>query len=114
MSDDVNDFFGRPDNAPNGPDFWALSDVVLKHDGRIEDAEESEIPDVYEGILAEAGVTHEALHYMAQQRTYRLLGLVTQEDVDGKDPRLLGALAAMFVDGFIVGSGFERERDDTE
>ena len=62
MSDDnLDNPFNRPPNAPDGPDFWKLSSVVLKSDGRIEAAEEDEIPAVYEGILAECGVTHEAL-----------------------------------------------------
>lgn len=110
MSDDMNDLFNRPPGAPDGPDFWRLSNVVLKQDGRIEATDTDDMPDVYNEILAEASVSHEALHYMAQQRAYRLLGIDNAEDAE-RQARIIGALAAMFVDGFMVGSGYQRELD---
>jgi hypothetical protein len=112
MSDGPNDLFNRPEGAPDGPDFWALSNVVLRQDGRIEAAVDSgDIEEAYNSVLAEAGVTHEAIHYMAQQRAYRLLGISTAEEAE-RSARMIGAMAAMFLDGFMVGSGFERGRKE--
>lgn len=112
MTDDLNSLFNRPEGAPDGPDFWRLSKVVLKSDGAIEAAEDdAQIEAAYDKVMADAGVSHEALAYLAKQRAYRLLGIETEQDAE-RQARLIGALAAMFVDGFTVGSGYQRELDN--
>ena len=106
MADDLNDVFERPEGAPDTPDFWKLSSLILKNDGAIEAAEDmDEIQEVYNRILAESGITHDTLHYVADQRALRMLGIKTEQEVAEK-ARLIGALAAMFVDGFILGGAF--------
>jgi len=111
MADDLNELFQRPEGAPDTPDFWKLSSLILKNDGRVDEAEDLDaIQEVYNAILAESGVTHETLHYVAEQRAYRLLGVKTAQEAAEK-ARLVGALAAMFVDGFTIGGAFEREAD---
>lgn len=99
----------RPEGAPDNPEFWKLSAAVLKQDGAIEAAESmEEVSEVFDTLLAEANVSHENLSYMAEQRAYRLLGITTPDEAE-RQARIIGALAATFVDGFIAGSTYTRE-----
>jgi hypothetical protein len=82
----------RPPGAPDGPDFWRLSEVILGLDADSEG-------DI-EAIFADTGYTVEALIYMATQRAMRAIN-------EAPAPRSLDDIVATYgatwTDGFIAG-----------
>lgn len=89
--DDFMDGDKFPDR-PNTPDFWRLSDTVLQQDGATED---TDIEDIVAG-RCDLG----SLAYMATQRASGVLG-------EWAHPDAVAKLAAVWMDGFLAGQGFE-------
>lgn len=96
---DFEGFPGRPDH----PDFWKLSDIVLMHDGRMEDASTPrEAADAVEKIVAQF-IDPSSLTYMALQRALRNFGFETKQDlIDNQD--LIARSMALYLDAFAVGA----------
>lgn len=96
---DPNEFFtGFPDR-PDAPEFWKLSDVVLRNDARCSESEEG-----FEEVITEV-IPIEVLTYMAEQRAMRVIHPLAVLI----DPELFISLTAMFMDGFLIGANYAKE-----
>lgn len=109
---DLNDLFGQMPNRPNHPDFWKLSQVLLKLDSGLdvtnpdEEAKERQ----HQKRLAEIGIDSECLAYAALQRSFRALGInSTQDMLDPQKQLMATMLSSVWVDAFAAGVFFERE-----
>lgn len=104
----LNDMFGPNPQRPDTKEFWALSDIVLKLDGRMDAAgTDEEKNQVFEGAVTDTGMSSDALAYMGMQRAFRAVGVQTRRDLD--DPRVIKqvmAMTALYMEAFIVGSDF--------
>lgn len=100
----MDDVFGHRPERPNHPDFWLLSELVLKLDGRMDDTP----ADQRQAAWKEAVTKHvdlDSISYMAMQRALRATG--------GQE-QLAKMLAALYIDAFIFGCEFsdrKHERD---
>jgi hypothetical protein len=83
-------------DRPDHPDFWRLSESVLKQDGKFSEGNEP-----FETVMAQM-VDVESIVYMADQRADFLL------DKTGAPKTLMlkGLLMSMYLDGFTTGVGF--------
>lgn len=92
---DANKFPNRPDH----PDFWRLSDCVLRLDGASQEATDN----AFESALADT-CDETSLLYMGAQRVLRMcaaIGIADREQI--------AAVLAVWCEGFIVGSRFEKK-----
>jgi hypothetical protein len=81
-------------DRPQSETFWKLSEILLKHDGAA-----SEGDDV-ESVIHDYIDDEDALIYMATHRAMRVTS----------DPDTRALLAALFIDGFMAGAAFAKER----
>jgi hypothetical protein len=108
MTDSAADeAFGHFLNRPDHPDFWRISSILLKLDGRMQEADESERDEVYENNVAR-WVDGDTLNYSAIQRAMRPLGVVTRNDLIKYQDKVV-VLSAMWQEGFQVGAEFVTE-----
>lgn len=87
--------FGHHARRPEHPDFWALADVVLQHDGKTED------PGFEMGAYIASVADPGSVLYVARQRAMRS-GL--------RDPLRVAAMSGVWVDGFMVGAALAGRR----
>jgi len=113
MSDSFspNDFFGAMPNRPDHPDFWKLTNVLMRLDAGLDvtstdrDVQERQ----YEERLAEIGVDQRSLSYVATQRAFRALGIETRADLmDRQRLEMAIMLSSIWLDAFAAGVFFER------
>lgn len=110
---DVNDFFGHSEHRPDHPDFWKLSDVLLKMDSDLDTGtmtrEQQE--EQFKIRLGELGIDEGVLSYAATQRALRAM--------DGMPPGMPPQLKAMFgvllssvwIDGFAAGNFYQQDKE---
>lgn len=108
---DPNEFFGAMPHRPDHPDFWKLSNVLLKMDAGLdpsnpdEEAKERQ----FKARLAEIGIDERSLSYAATQRAFRILGVETRMDLlDPQKLHLAMMLSSVWLDAFAAGVFFER------
>ena len=104
MPSGMDEVFGKMPR-PDTPDFWKMSDAVLKLDGRVEAAMTNE--EKHEVFVSTVGeyVDIESLSYMAVQRAIRVV------PPSPKNADMIQKLAAIFMDAFIIGCEFQRGKD---
>lgn len=101
------DLIAGPPDRPQHPDFMKLSAIVLEHDGPTTDPTTMENFSMEETI--EQVINNESLTYMAMGRAKIFMVEVGLP----MDMRVLSALASAWVDAFLVGNEWQRERRDT-
>lgn len=89
----IDDIFGHFPGRPSHSDFWKLSSIILRHDGKASE-ENGAVP----AIAAEVPIDLDALIYMATQRALRM----------GLGPNG----AAIWIDAFLAGAAFGKEALD--
>ena len=91
---------------PDHPDFWKLSNLILKYDGRMQEGEPGKtIEQLFEESISEI-VDLDSVSYMAFQRALRVVGIENPiQLIQSKE--LLVAIAAAWLEGFVIGNGFE-------
>jgi len=110
MAHPFDAIFGHNPGRPDHPDFWKLSDQVLKLDGRMQAAPDDEAKErVWQESVAEADIDMECLVYMATQRVFRILGIQTKADLFAKSTEV-AKLTTVYMEGFLIGSMFQKER----
>lgn len=90
---------GMPER-PDTPDFWVLSDIILKFDGDTSEGGKSfdeVIAEVYPGL----NLVDDTVAYMAMQRAFRALGVRTVQDVRQRVNEV-ALLSALWMEGFTV------------
>lgn len=92
--DSFEHFPGRPDH----PDFWKLSDVLLRNDGRVSEDNGGFTATVTEHIDSDV------LAYVSVQRAL----IQCHHQQMPPTPQTVAVLAAMWVDGFIMGCGYTK------
>ena len=106
---DLTDVFGAPQERPSHPDFWKLSDVLLKMDGTIDPTtmSQEECEAAYVARLAELNIDPDVMGYAACQRALR--GLAFFKDAPVEIRRMFATvLASAWIDGFAAGALYER------
>lgn len=100
---DLRDTLGNFPERPNHPDFWRLSSVVLKLDGRM-DAAKSE--DEQEAVWADnvaRFIDEPSLTYLAMQRSMRVLGVKSQSELRRRADDII-KLTVVYMEGFQIGA----------
>lgn len=107
---DLRDIFGDNPNRPDNPDFWKLSEVLLKLDSGLDpsDPDDEAKQRQWEARMKEVGIDTEAVSYAAVQRAQRVLGVRTRQDLAAKAPQVM-MLASVWLDAFAAGVFFERK-----
>jgi len=101
---DINDFFGPNANRPNHPDFWKLSETILKYDADIDIAIDK---DKYWEDAVDAAVDRQSVMYMAFQRAARACQAHTVQDVAIALPFITKAIV-LYIEGFLMGVEFQK------
>lgn len=107
MSDGLNDLFPGPQERPDVPEFWQLSEIVLKHDARAE--EEGGLERTIEEFIPE-----EVASYICVARTAAMLmsdPMMVLFRMMRPDLylRIHLTAAAAWNDGFCAGAAYQRE-----
>lgn len=107
---DLNDFFGpSPGNLrPNHPDFWRLSSIVLKYDGRMDEARTQEEKEAVWTNNVQRWVDEDSLNYMAMQRAMRALGVQTQGELRQHADTII-RMNVLYQEAFQFGAEFATE-----
>lgn len=93
-------------NRPDHPDFWKLSDIVLRLDGSLEGAGGADEQEAIWRRELERHVDVDSLGYMATQRAFRVLGIVTARDFMARKEEVIPMLQ-VYMDAFIMGCNFK-------
>ena len=88
----MDEVFGHRTNRPQHPDFWKLTEIILRLDGAVEAGE-----DVNHSRLGKA-VDLTSARYMSLQRAKRVVQLAKEHGW-----RPVQALAGTWLDGFLAG-----------
>lgn len=96
MTDSLNDLFGEFPGRPNVPEFWQLSEIILRMDG-ISEGDNSE--EAFNKLLAEV-IPAEVLSYMSAQRALHATMRTGIEPIH---------FAAMWLDGFMAGALYAKK-----
>lgn len=86
---------------PDTPDFWVLSDIILKFDGDTSEGGKS-FEEVINEIYPDLNVEEDSVAYMALQRTFRVLGIRTAQDIRRRVNEI-AILSTLWMEGFTVG-----------
>lgn len=87
---------------PKHDDFWKLSQIIVSADDQSD-----RDPDYLYKVIAQS-VDSYSVTYMATQRAFRALGIVTQKELVGKQDEA-AKMAALWLEGFLVGIEFGKE-----
>lgn len=107
----TQEFWGnRPPDAPDSPQWWALSEALLRMDGLGEEYDLNTVEGwnaatkhVLDGLL-----DVETLSYAARQRAFRSAGVETYQDIQDKMHEVTLGMAA-WLDGFVAATlAYER------
>lgn len=104
MTDDsaMDAVFGKR-KRPSSHDFWKLSQIVLKLDGRMDEAAPADKREAFENTISEV-IDIESASYMATQRALRAGLPPTRENA-----RTLMLLATVWLDGLTIGLNYAKE-----
>lgn len=100
----MDDVFGARSARPNHPDFWRLSEIMLKNDGRMEAASDADKEPVWQTTVSQF-VDINSLSYLAVNRAIKAAG--------PKRLELIPVLSALFLDGFIAGCEFTKAKGES-
>lgn len=108
---DVGNIFGSFPERPSNPDFWRISSILLKLDGRMEAATNEDEKERAWADNVARWVDEETLNYSAMQRAFRPLSIQTRGDlIANRDNVILVILLnVMWQEGFQVGAEFATE-----
>lgn len=112
----MDDVFGKRPGRVDHPDFWRISEILLRHDGALEKLPAEEREAAWKGLVAEH-VDLDSVMYVATQRTLRALDILTMADLRKLQRTKAGRrqatlMVTMFVDGFVTGAEFGEQRKD--
>lgn len=102
---DLNDIFGQMPARPDHPDFWKLSEIVLRMDGQMQEADEAAKERLFHEEVT-AHIDEDSLGYMAIQRAFRVLGITTAGEARARTDELTPQIQ-MFIDAFLMGCNFK-------
>lgn len=105
----TDDIFGAFPGRPDHNDFWKLSDIILKLDGRMQEATEDEKEKVWRENIAR-WVDEDSVNYMAMQRAMRALGFETAGELQA-NLHLMVLAMTLYTEGFQVGAEFATKED---
>lgn len=105
MSDFFGDMLRGPADRPDHPDFWKLSDIVLRHDGPTTDPTTKHLFSMQERIAQEIDV--ETLTYMIRNRAGTYLQLM---GLDDRNPVMVALVSSAWLDAFLVGVEWQKAK----
>lgn len=104
----IHDFFGPNPNRPNHPDFWRLSEIILKLDGRMDAAAPPDKQAVWDDNVARWIDDQASLTYLAMHRSMRVLGISTSGQLQARADEVI-RLTTIYMEAFQVGAEFATE-----
>jgi len=112
---DISDIFGKgaPGGRPEHPDFWKLSDILLKFDSDLDPSNPDEAAKEaqWQARMKEVGIDLDSLSYAATQRAYRICGIRTVVDLlDPEKVMEVARVASVWMEGVAAGVTFERSK----
>lgn len=108
---DLNNVFGGFDQRPESPDFWRLSEIILRLDGMIAEAKDEDERNRLYNENVERWVDGDSLFYLALQRGMRALGITKVGEVRQNAP-LLTRMAILYAEGFQVGTEYAHKHGE--
>jgi hypothetical protein len=95
----MDDVFGELPGRPDHPDYWRISEIVLRHDGAVEEAPIEERNAAWMRLIGELVDDLEGLTDVAMKRTMFALGAQADYETAAK-------ATASFIDGFATGAEY--------
>lgn len=109
MADDefnLEDVFGPMANRPDTPDFWHISQIMLRQNGAIDDAKTADAKEaVWQAEVRKRVSDPQVLAYMGLQRMLRALGITTRSEV-AANASVAPKMITLWMEGFLVGAEF--------
>ena len=112
MTDDLGSMFPGPKSRPDHPDFWRLSELLLKLDSDLDPSNPDEAAKEaqWQARMAEVEVDLDSLTYSAMQRAFRIVGIQNPlELIDPQKMRQVALLTSVWLEGFAAGTFYERK-----
>lgn len=106
----ISDVFGNFPQRPDHKDFWRLSSIILKLDGRMKEATTEDEKQAVWDDNVDRWVDSDSLNYMAMQRAMRPLGITTAGDLQ-KNAELVILMNVLYQEGFQIGAEFATDRE---
>lgn len=103
----MNDPLQDPDfpDRPQHPDFWRLSEIILKQDGRVEDIASREDAEAFVPRMIQEQIDQNSLEYMSMMRAHRMVAALREARLPFI-PEV--AMTSMFLQGVLVGIEFQK------
>lgn len=92
-------------DRPQHPDFWRLSEIILKQDGRVEDITSLEDANDMIPRMIQEQIDQTSLEYMSMVRSHRMLDSLRKAGLPFY-PEV--AMTSMFLQGVLVGIEFQK------
>jgi len=108
----MDEFFGKNPARPSHPDFWKLSDIVLRLDGAMQERGDTPVDEIISELASEMGDSY-SITYMATQRAMRVVGITQAYEVMEKQEEI-AQYAMMYLEGMLVGHAFTKRNEDEE
>jgi hypothetical protein len=107
----TEEVFGAMPDRPTHPDFWKLSELILKMDAEMQEARTTAQKDaIYERYIGEvAEIDMRSLTYAAMQRAFRAYEVRTRGDLQRSTNRAnVMRFTTAYMEGFILGSQWQQ------
>lgn len=121
MSDAMSDVFGSNPNRPDHPDYWRISEVVLKLDGRTQNPDVSDeerqksFQELYNGVADIESITYVAFHRTAfafgvegAARIEEMMAKLTGETSSRLTMEQRMKVIALWMEAFVIGAEFQK------
>jgi len=107
----TEEVFGAMPDRPTHPDFWKLSELILKMDAEMQEARtDDEKNAIYERYVDDvAAINIRSLTYVAMQRAFRAYEVRTRGDLARSTTRTnVMKFTTAYMEGFILGNQWQQ------
>jgi hypothetical protein len=107
--------FGKRSLRPDHPDLWRISQVIMRNDASVDEADGQDAKEVVWASIVGEVVDKDVMLYMAFQRMLRAFGEDWTRNPANLD--IMGKIITLLSDSFLTGALYERaggHRDDVQ
>ena len=109
----MEDVFGHMAARPDHPDFWKLSEIILRHDAATDQSLPTDVKDrQFEALMDETNCDRESVTYVALQRAIRVVGVTTREGILSNFDIIM-KMMSLYLDAFLTGCAYTRDQFGT-